>query len=63
MHDFGRMIRINRQAQALTLNKLSHKTGLSISFLSEIERGKSQPSIASLRKNIPGPWNQPSQLN
>ncbi len=50
MNDFGRMIRINRQTQALTLKKLSHRTGLSVSFLSEIERGKSQPSIASLRK-------------
>ncbi len=50
MNDFGKMIRINRQAQSLTLKKLSHKTGLSVSFLSEIERDLSNPSITSLRK-------------
>jgi transcriptional regulator with XRE-family HTH domain len=50
MTDFGKTIRLQRRLKSLTLKDLSVKTGLSISFLSEVERGISQPSIASLRK-------------
>jgi transcriptional regulator with XRE-family HTH domain len=50
MTDFGKKIRLKRRLKSLTLKELSKKTGLSISFLSEVERGISQPSIASLRK-------------
>ena len=50
MTDFGQTIRQNRRQRSITLKELSAKTGLSISFLSEVERGISQPSIASLRK-------------
>jgi transcriptional regulator with XRE-family HTH domain len=50
MTDFGPTIRQKRRAKSITLKELSGKTGLSISFLSEVERGISQPSIASLRK-------------
>jgi transcriptional regulator with XRE-family HTH domain len=50
MTDFGKKIRLQRRLKSLTLKELSQKTGLSISFLSEVERGISQPSIASLRK-------------
>jgi len=48
--DFGKTIRLHRQLRSLTLKDLAAQTGLSISFLSEVERGISQPSIASLRK-------------
>jgi transcriptional regulator with XRE-family HTH domain len=50
MTDFGEKIRLQRRLKSLTLKELSTETGLSISFLSEVERGISQPSIASLRK-------------
>ena len=50
MDDLGRIIRSQRLKKGLTLKQLSGKTGLSISFLSEIERGVAEPSMASLRK-------------
>jgi transcriptional regulator with XRE-family HTH domain len=50
MTNFGEKIRIERRSKSLSLKQLSQKTGLSISFLSEVERGISQPSIASLKK-------------
>ena len=50
MTDFGKTIRLQRRLKSLTLKDLSARTDLSISFLSEVERGVSQPSIASLRK-------------
>lgn len=50
MTDFGKTIRLQRRLKSLTLKDLAARTGLSISFLSEVERGVSQPSIASLRK-------------
>ncbi|MCG6910858.1 MAG: XRE family transcriptional regulator [Deltaproteobacteria bacterium] len=50
MDDLGTKIRTERLKKPLTLKQLSEKTKLSISFLSEIERGVSQPSMASLRR-------------
>ena len=50
MTDFGKTIRLQRRIRSLTLKELTAQTGLSISFVSEVERGLSQPSIASLRK-------------
>ena len=50
MDDLGKKIRLLRRQRALTLQELAKQTGLSISFLSEIERGLSQPSMASLKK-------------
>lgn len=50
MTDFGEKIRLERRLKFLSLKQISQKTGLSISFLSEVERGISQPSIASLKK-------------
>lgn len=46
----GSKIRQQRRKRSLTLKELSSRTGLSISFLSEIERGLAQPSMASLKK-------------
>jgi transcriptional regulator with XRE-family HTH domain len=43
-------IREERLKRNLTLEQLSEKTGISKSFLSQVERGKLYPSIASLMK-------------
>ena len=48
--DLGKRIRAERQKRQLTLEKFSNKTGLSKSFLSQIERGNTEPSITSLKK-------------
>ena len=46
----GSAIRRMRKSQNLTLSDLGEKTGLSISFISQVERGIINPSIISLRK-------------
>lgn len=50
--DFGTKLRAKRQRQKMTLKQLSEKTGLSISLLSEIERGLAQPSMSSLKRIV-----------
>ena len=50
--DFGTKLRAKRQLQKMTLKQLSEKTGLSISLLSEIERGLAQPSMSSLKRIV-----------
>ena len=54
----GSIIRRTRKSQGMTLESLSDKTGLSLSFISQVERGITNSSINSLRKialalNIP----------
>lgn len=44
----GKKIRTRRRAIDITLRQLSERVGLSIGFLSQIERGVSTPSLASL---------------
>jgi transcriptional regulator with XRE-family HTH domain len=46
----GAKIRRIRNAERFTLSDLGEKTGLSVSFLSQVERGHNDPSINSLRK-------------
>jgi two-component system, OmpR family, response regulator len=46
----GETIRNSRKGKALTLKQLARRTQLSISLLSQIERGESSPSISSLYK-------------
>jgi transcriptional regulator with XRE-family HTH domain len=48
--DLGQRIRSERQRRRWTLEQFSEKTGLSKSFLSQIERGNTEPSITSLKK-------------
>jgi len=48
--DFGKLLRARRRQRMMTLRQLSERTGLSVSLLSEIERGVAQPSMASLKK-------------
>ena len=50
MENLGERIREERRRGKLTLEKLSRKTGLSKSFLSQVERGLAQPSVSSLKK-------------
>ena len=46
----GAMLRRLRKSQRLTLVNVSEQTDLSVSFLSDIERGKANPSPESLKK-------------
>ena len=48
--ELGNQIRKERLKRQLTLEKLSKMTGLSKSFLSQVERGLTEPSITSLKK-------------
>jgi len=48
--ELGKRIRKERQRRQWTLEQFSEKTGLSKSFLSQIERGNTEPSITSLKK-------------
>lgn len=44
----GKKIRSRRRAIDMTLQQVSERVGLSIGFLSQIERGTSTPSLSSL---------------
>lgn len=44
-HSVGREIRTLRKAKGLTLAALSERTGLSLGYLSQVERGASMPSV------------------
>lgn len=46
----GEQIRQLRKLRQLSLQQLSAATGRSIGFLSQLERGKSQPSVSDLNK-------------
>jgi mannose-6-phosphate isomerase-like protein (cupin superfamily) len=46
----GGAIRVVRQRRRMTLRVLSERTGLSESFLSQLERGLTEASVASIRR-------------
>jgi len=46
----GKRLRLQRQGSGLTLKDLAGFTGLSISYLSDIERGRTFPSLKALDK-------------
>ena len=48
MQDIGGQIRELRKRRGWTLKQLAERSGLSVSFLSQVERGLSSPSISSL---------------
>jgi len=50
MEEIHQIIKRTRIEQGMTLKNLSEKTNLSISFLSQIERGSSSLAITSLKK-------------
>ncbi|HNT73513.1 MAG TPA: helix-turn-helix transcriptional regulator [Anaerolineae bacterium] len=46
----GARLRVIRKKKAYTLAEVGNQTGLSVSFLSDIERGRTQPSLDTLEK-------------
>ncbi|HSP21550.1 MAG TPA: XRE family transcriptional regulator [Planococcus sp. (in: firmicutes)] len=46
----GSILKTLRKERKLTLKELAERTGVSISFLSQVERGKSSVTLESLRK-------------
>ena len=50
MTDVGANIRKIREQRGYTLKQLSERSGLSIGFISLVERSQTEPSIASLRR-------------
>jgi transcriptional regulator with XRE-family HTH domain len=48
--DLGKRIRETRARRKITLGDLTKDAGLTISFLSQVERGVTSPSLKSLRK-------------
>jgi len=50
MEEIYKKIRSLRKMHDLTLKDLSEKTGLSVSFLSQVERGETSLAITSLKK-------------
>ena len=48
MKNIGFVLKQARKARRLTLKDVSRETGISVSFLSDIERGETNPSIGTL---------------
>lgn len=48
--DLGNKLRKEREARGYTLKQLAEKSDLSIGFISQVERGQTEPSLASLKK-------------
>lgn len=44
------MLRTLRKQANLTLKEVSEQTGISLSFISEVERGRANPSIETLMR-------------
>ena len=47
-HALGRTVRALRQARGLTLEALADEAGMNVTYLSDIERGRSNPTLAKL---------------
>lgn len=50
MKDLGGRIRKERRDKGMTLHSMAKQTNLSISFLSQLERGLTNPSVSSIKK-------------
>ncbi|QYA42880.1 cupin domain-containing protein [Macrococcoides bohemicum] len=50
MKEISERIKFVRKSKGITLKELSESTGLSVSFLSQVERGESSLAITSLNK-------------
>ena len=50
MTELGERIREERRKRRLTLQQFGERAGLSKSFLSQVERGLTEPSVSSLKK-------------
>jgi transcriptional regulator with XRE-family HTH domain len=49
-HELGRRLRSLREDRSLSLRTVAEAAGVSVSFLSQVERGIASPSVASLRR-------------
>lgn len=47
--NIGEKLKSVRKSQGLSLKVLAEKTGISVSFLSDVENGRSNPSIDNLK--------------
>jgi len=45
---FGRVLRDLRSGRGLTQEELAYRAGMSVPYLSELERGKNNPSLSML---------------
>src|SRR5262249_55331232 len=54
MTDLGQRLRRLRRAAERTLRDVAQKTGYSEAYLSQVERGRTSPSLASLKKIADG---------
>ena len=52
--NIGRAIRLCRSQRRLTQSELSARSGLSVSFLSMIEKGQRDPALSSLEATAKG---------
>lgn len=50
MVDIGRKLRELRESRGMTIREISHKAGCTSSFISQIEKGKTEPSISMLKR-------------
>lgn len=50
MENFGHRVKELRQQQGVTLRKLAEETGLSVGYLSKVERGLHMPSYTTVQK-------------
>lgn len=50
MNNLGEKIKFCRKEKGLTLKKLSDMTGLSVGFISNIERNQNSPSVSNLQQ-------------
>lgn len=50
MLELGKAIRIVREAKGMTLGSLAERSGVSVPFLSLVQSGGRQPSLAVLRR-------------
>lgn len=50
MDELGNNIRHLREKRGYTLKQIAEKSGLSVGFISQVERAQTEPSLASLKK-------------
>jgi transcriptional regulator with XRE-family HTH domain len=59
---FGRILRQIRTAKELTQEELAHRAGMDVTYLSDLERGKWNPSLAMLADLAQGLAVHPADL-
>lgn len=59
---FGRTLRDLRKAQSLTQEELAFRSGMNVTYLSDLERGRWNPSLAMMVDLARGLAVHPSEL-